>query len=105
EDRHEPVRIALAVAVALAREGMRSVVLRAAHDVVERVLRVDRQALVLKRGEPAIQGRDGRGNFGEPTRTVDEVGARESARVAFIGEIAERAVYPPDAAIVAVEED
>ena len=51
EDSHEPVA---------GVEGLRSVVLRPAHDVIERVVHVDRQALERKRPQSVVQRRDRR---------------------------------------------
>src|SRR5205823_2671740 len=52
--------------------GVRTVVLRAAHDVIGRVY-VDRQALVLERPESGVHRRDRRRHLFEPMLTVDQV--------------------------------
>ena len=60
----------------LAVEGVGAVVLRPAHDVIQRVLRVDREALVLERPQTAFIDEIVVGTFEQPVLAVDQVGAR-----------------------------
>ena len=84
---------------------MRAVILRPAHDVIERILHIQRQALVLERSKARVhrgdQGRGGR----KPRLAIRQIRARQAAAAALARSICERPVQPPQAAVVPDEDD
>ena len=72
---------------------------------MQRVPRIEREALILERPQPVVQrgdrGRDPR----QPHVAVGQIRACQAAGVALAGSVEERAVQPPDTAVVRVEDD
>src|SRR5579862_561636 len=96
EYRHEP---------AAGVEGLGAIVLRAAHDVIERVLHVDRQALELERGKPLVHGEDCGGDRGQPVRAIGSVRSGQTTRRAIARGVGERAAQSPETTVVADKND
>ena len=80
KDGDKPVAVAFPVALALRTERLRPVVLRPALDIGPRSLRVNREALELKRSQTAIYRRDRCRNLRQPMLAINQVCPADTTR-------------------------